>query len=64
VEEKLPARLPSIDEVRPALTRTVLRERAEQSLARGLARLRELYAVRAESGGVQAAGVAVTENAS
>jgi hypothetical protein len=64
VEEKLPARLPSIDEVRPALTRAVLRERAQQSLARGLARLRQLYAVRVEGGGLQAAGVRVTENAS
>ncbi len=60
VDAKLPARLPAIDEVRPALTRAVLRERAEQSLARGLARLRQLYAVRV----LQAARVPVTESAS
>jgi hypothetical protein len=64
VEMKLPARLPAIDEVRPALTRAVLRERAQQSLARGLARLRQLYAVRVETGGEQAANVPVTESAS
>ena len=64
VEEKLPARLPAIDEVRPALTRAVLRERAQQSLARALARLRQLYAVRVEDGGRQAAGVPAAENAS
>ncbi len=65
VEERLPARLPAIDEVRAALTRAVLRERAEQSFARGLARLRQLYTVRIETdGGPRAAGVAATESAS
>jgi hypothetical protein len=64
VEEKLPARLPSIDEVRPALTRAVMRERARQNLARGLTRLRQLYAVRVEDGGLHAAGVPLTDGAS
>lgn len=64
VEERQPPRLPSVDEVRPALTRAVLRERAAQGLARGLARLRELYAVRVEEGAQQAAGLASAQSES
>lgn len=55
VDEKVPARLPAIDEVRPAVTRAVLREQAEQRLARGLAELRSLYEVRDETSEAQAA---------
>ena len=41
-----PARLPSVDEVRPALVEALRRERADANLARGLQRLRTLYEVR------------------
>lgn len=64
VEEKLPARLPSIDEVRPALTRAVLRERAEENLARGITRLRQLYPVHVEDGQLQTGSAPVTEKPS
>lgn len=55
VDEQVPARLPAVDEVRPALTRAVLREQAQQRLARGLDRLRELYEVHVEADEAQAA---------
>jgi hypothetical protein len=45
VEEKHPARVPSLDEMRPTLVRVALRDRAQQNVARGLARLRTLYDV-------------------
>jgi len=48
VTEKRPARIPPLDEVRPALVETLRRERAEASFVRGLARLRSLYEVRIE----------------
>lgn len=44
-----PARLPTVQEVRPALLQEVRRERAEASFARGLTRLRSLYEVRVET---------------
>jgi len=55
VDEQVPARLPAIDEVRPALMRAVAREQAQQRLARGLDRLRELYEVRVETNEARAA---------
>lgn len=55
VDERVPARLPAIDEVRPALTRAVAREQAQHRLARGVARLRELYEVRVEADEARAA---------
>lgn len=64
VDEALLARLPAIDEVRPALTRAVAREQAEQRLTRGVARLRELYEVRVETNQARAASVPVTDGAS
>lgn len=64
VEERRPARLPPLDEVRPALTRAVLRERGQQSLARGFARLRELYPVRIEPADQRAAVVPAEESPS
>jgi hypothetical protein len=45
VEESIPAGLPPLDEVRSTLARAVLRERAQQNLTHGLARLRELYPI-------------------
>ncbi len=48
IEERREERLPELDEVRSALLHAVRRERAQASLARGLARLRELYEVRIE----------------
>ena len=64
VDEKLPARLPAIDEVRPALTRAVVREQAQQRLARGLAQLRELYEVHVEANEAQAAALTAQDHAS
>jgi hypothetical protein len=55
VDEKVPARLPAIDEVRPAVTRAVLREQAERRLAHALEQLRGLYEVRIETNEAQAA---------
>jgi len=48
VARRDPARVPSLDELRPALIETVRRERAGENLARGLRRLRALYDVRIE----------------
>ncbi|MEW6273376.1 MAG: peptidylprolyl isomerase [Thermodesulfobacteriota bacterium] len=56
VDRKEPARLASVDEVRPALTRAVLRERARDGFARGVAALRSLYEVRVEDQALHAAG--------
>lgn len=55
VDEQVPARLPALDEVRPALMRAVAREQAQHRLARGLDRLRELYEVHVETNAAQAA---------
>ncbi|HEY8517267.1 MAG TPA: peptidylprolyl isomerase [Candidatus Binatia bacterium] len=55
VEAKEPARLPTVDEVRPALTRAVQRELAKEAFARGVARLRALYEVRIEDEALRAA---------
>jgi hypothetical protein len=49
VTERQPARLPAVDEVRPALVEALRQERAEASYARGLLRLRALYDVRIEA---------------
>ena len=48
VTEKRPARVPPLDEVRPALVEALRRERADANLVRGLARLRSLYEVHIE----------------
>lgn len=48
VERREAARVPSLDELRPSLVEGLRRERAQQNLARGLRRLRELYEVRVE----------------
>jgi hypothetical protein len=56
--------LPAIDEVRPALTRAVVREQAQQRLAHGLAQLRELYEVHVEANEAQAAALPVADHAS
>jgi hypothetical protein len=57
VEEKHDERLPELDEVRSVLLRVLARERAQENLARGLARLRRLYGVRVEGGRDGQAGV-------
>ena len=60
VVERRPERSPTVDEARPALVEIVRRERAQTNLARGLARLRELYEVRvAEAGAPDGASVVV-----
>jgi hypothetical protein len=64
VDEHVPARLPAIDEVRPALTRAVAREQAQHRLARGIARLRELYEVRIEADEARAAALPGADHAS
>lgn len=46
VEERRPEHVPTVEEARPALIEIARRERARANLARGLARLRELYEVR------------------
>lgn len=46
VAERRPEHVPTVDEARPALVEIVRSERARANLARGLARLRELYEVR------------------
>jgi hypothetical protein len=51
VVEHRPERVPTVDEARPALVEIVRRERARSNLARGLARLRELYEVRIAADG-------------
>lgn len=57
VVERRPERTPTVDEARAALVEIVRRERARASLARGLARLRELYEVRvADAADAQPAG--------
>jgi len=48
VTDKRPARVPPLDEIRPALVEALRRERAEANFVRGLARLRSLYEVRIE----------------
>jgi len=48
VERRDPARVPTLDELRPTLVEGLRRERAQQNLARGLRRLRALYEVRVE----------------
>lgn len=48
VVERREERLPPLDEIRPALVEALRRERGDANLARGLARLRELYEVRIE----------------
>lgn len=48
IEERREEHLPELDEVRSALLHAAERERAQASLARGLARLRALYEVRIE----------------
>lgn len=52
VVRREPPRLPSLDELRPALIETVRRERARDNLARGLRHLRGLYEVRIEGADV------------
>jgi hypothetical protein len=61
VDEHVPARVPTIAAIRPALTRAVLREQSEQRLARGLARLRKLYDVRVETDEARAAAPVVAD---
>lgn len=61
VVERRPERVPTVDEARPVLLEIVRRERARENLARGLARLRELYEVRtadAATSGVEAVAIA------
>jgi hypothetical protein len=48
VEDRQPARVPSLDELRPVLLAALRRERAQVNYARGLERLRSLYEVRIE----------------
>jgi hypothetical protein len=64
VDRKEPEALPSVDEVRPALTRALMRERAEQNLAHGLATLRALYEVRVEDDEPRTARMAAREGRS
>jgi hypothetical protein len=61
VEEKREPRLPELAEVRQQLVEAVGTERATQRLVQGLARLRELYAIRVEGrDDLSAPGVALT----
>jgi hypothetical protein len=53
VTERQPARLPAVDDVRPALVEALRQERAQISYVRGLARLRALYDVRIEAASAQ-----------
>ncbi len=64
VERRDPARVPTLDELRPTLVEGLRRERAQENLARGLRKLRALYEVRVEDAPAGTTTSAVTRGPS